>query len=205
VNSRKIREKFGDDYIANEHTFTMGIDYRFTTHIAERFRGLKVLETCTGAGFTTISLARVAAHVITVEIKPVYQSQARKNVEKAGLLNRVTFLTGDILNEGLLDELPLVDAAFIDPEWDATGPDRVHRFVHSNTRPPADALLERILRVTENVAIVLPPSIDIRELEKLPLNECQKLYMGKSHELYCLYFGNLITALGDTKFRVQVG
>ncbi|MHC4476203.1 MAG: O-methyltransferase [Planctomycetota bacterium] len=203
MNSQAIREKFGDDYIANERTFIMGINHRFTVHIAERFRDLKVLETCTGAGFTTISLARVAAHVITVEINPAYQSQARKNVEKAGLINRVTFLTGDILDEGLLDELPLVDAAFLDTDWAVTGPDHVYRFIRSNTQPPADALLERILRITMNVAIVLPPFLDIRELEKLPLNERQKFYIGKNHELYCLYFGNLIAALGDTEFRVQ--
>jgi SAM-dependent methyltransferase len=203
MNSQAIREKFGDDYIANERTFIMGINHRFTVHIAERFRDLKVLETCTGAGFTTISLARVAAHVITVEINPAYQSQARKNVEKAGLINRVTFLTGDILDEGLLDELPLVDAAFLDTDWAVTGPDHVYRFIRSNTQPPADALLERILRITMNVAIVLPPFLDIRELEKLPLNERQKFYIGKNHELYCLYFGNLVAALGDTEFRVQ--
>jgi 16S rRNA G966 N2-methylase RsmD len=203
MNSRAIREKFGDDYIANEHTFIIGINHRFTTHIAERFRDLKVLETCTGAGFTTISLARVAAHLITVEIDSAYQSQARKNVEKAGLIDRVTFLTGDILDEALLDELPLVDAAFLDPDWAVTGPDHVYRFIRSNTRPPADALLERILRITENVAIVLPPFLDIRELEKLPLNERQKFYIGKNHELYCLYFGNLVAAFGDTEFRVQ--
>ena len=53
------------------------------------------------------------------------------------------------------------------------------------TRPPADALLERILMITENVAIVLPPFLDIRELENLPLHERQKFYIGKTHERYC--------------------
>ena len=63
-----IREKFGDDYMADERTFIMGIDQRFTKHFAERFIGFYVLETCTGAGFTTLSLARTAKHVFTVEI-----------------------------------------------------------------------------------------------------------------------------------------
>ena len=68
LNPNAIREKFGDDYIADERTFIMGIDQRFTRHFAERFIDLNILETCTGAGFTTISLARTAKHVITVEI-----------------------------------------------------------------------------------------------------------------------------------------
>jgi predicted methyltransferase len=46
----------------------MGIDLRFTTQIAARFRDRQVLETCTGGGFTTIALANAAAHVITESI-----------------------------------------------------------------------------------------------------------------------------------------
>lgn len=136
MDSNAIRAKFGDDYVANEHTFLMGIDRRFTSHIAERFRNRRVLETCTEAGFTTIALARVAAHVITVEIDPAHQVQARQNLAKAGLLDRVTFVLGDILDERIWDRLPPVDAAFLDPDWAVTGPDHVHRFVHSCTWPP---------------------------------------------------------------------
>ncbi len=74
----------------------MGIDQRFAAHFAERFKDLRVLETCTGAGFSTISLARTAKHVFTVEIDQSHQEQAISNVEKAGLSNRVTFLNGNI-------------------------------------------------------------------------------------------------------------
>jgi hypothetical protein len=55
----EIHKKFGDAYVANERTFKTGIDQRFTSHIAKRFLGRHVLDTCTGAGFSTISLARV--------------------------------------------------------------------------------------------------------------------------------------------------
>jgi predicted O-methyltransferase YrrM len=85
MNLNAIRAKFGNDYMADDHTFKMGIDLRFTTHMAGRFHGRKVLETCTGGGFTTIALARVAARVITVVIDPSNQAQARKNIRKAGL------------------------------------------------------------------------------------------------------------------------
>jgi protein-L-isoaspartate O-methyltransferase len=61
----------------------MGIDHRLASHIAERFDNVTVLETCTGAGFTTIALARVAKHVLTVEINPAHQDQARHNVTLA--------------------------------------------------------------------------------------------------------------------------
>jgi tRNA1(Val) A37 N6-methylase TrmN6 len=117
------RAKFGLDYLATERTFTMGIDRRFTAEMATRFCRRRVLETCTGAGFTTIALARVAAHVVTVEIEPAHQVQAKHNLAMAGLADRV-----------------------------------------------------------------------------VP-HERQKLYMDQSHELYCLYCGELAISLGESEFR----
>ena len=204
MNPDAIREKFGNDYIADERTFLMGIDHRFAMHMAERFRGRRVLETCTGAGFTTIALARAASQVVTVEILPYHQAQAKKNLQKAGLLGAVTFVSGNVLDRSLLAGLPPFDAAFLDPDWAITGPDHVYRFLHSNTQPPADTLLKTILELTENVAIVLPPLLNTGEFAGLPPNECQMLYLGESHELYCLYFGDLAAGFGDTAFRVSV-
>ncbi len=202
MDPNSIRDKFGGDYIADERTFKMGIDQRFTVHFAERFKDLSVLETCTGAGFSTISLARAAKHVFTVEIYKSHQQQAISNVEKAGLSTRVTFINGNILDESVLRQLPSVDAAFIDPDWASTGPDHVFRFIHSNTQPPADTVLNQIFEKTKNVAIVLPPLIEVQEFNNLPEHERQKLYMGESHELFCLYFGKLINSVGETEFRV---
>jgi hypothetical protein len=201
VDPKSIREKFGDDFIADEKTFTMGIDHRFTQAMAHRFTGRRVLETCTGAGFTTMALARDAVHVVTVEIDPAYQEQARKNIEIAGLKDHVTFLRGDVLDTSTLDGSPSFDSAFLDPDWAADEPGHIYRFRHSNTRPPADVLLERTLALTPNIAIVLPPFIDTRELEELPPHERQELYLGTSHELYCLYFGELIRSIGTTELR----
>jgi SAM-dependent methyltransferase len=197
-----IRAKFGQDYIATERTFVMGIDLRFTARIAARFRNRCVLETCTGGGFTTVALARAAAHVITVEIDPVHQTQARQNLAIAGLQDRVTFVLADIMNERTWEGFPRVEAALLDPDWAVTGPDHVHRFIRSTTRPPADALLERTFRATPNVALILPPLLDIHELNELPDHERQRLYLDQSHELYCLYFGDLAVSSGETELHV---
>ncbi len=202
MESGVIRAKFGRDYMATERTFVMGIDQRFAAAIAERFCNRRVLETCTGGGFTTIALARVAAHVTTVEIDPAHQAQARHNVGMAGLLDRVTFVLADIMNQRTWDGLSPVDAAFLDPDWAVMAPDHVHHFVQSGTRPPADALFEKTFRVTRNLALILPPKLDIHELRTLPSHERQKLYMGRSQELYCLYFGELASSFGETELRV---
>lgn len=202
LNPNAIREKFGDDYIADERTFIMGIDQRFTRHFAERFIGLTALETCTGAGFTTISLARTAKHVITVEIDESIQKKAISNIKKAGLSAKVSFLLGSILETEIIKRIPKVDAVFIDPDWAVTGPDHIYRFQQSNTQPPADLVLRNMLKLTDNVAIVLPPFIPVEEFEGLPKHELEKIYLGESHELYCLYFGDLIRSSGKSEFRV---
>lgn len=202
MNPDAIREKFGNDFVADEHTFKLGIDRRFTTHFADRFISKRILETCTGAGFTTIALARVASHVTTVEINPFHQAQAEENVKRAGFIDHVTFISGDILDKETLNKLPPIHAAFLDPDWADSEPDHEYLFINSNTQPPADVLFEQMYRITRNIALILPPYIDIRELEGLPPHEREKLYLGESHELYCLYFGELIRTLGETEFRV---
>jgi 16S rRNA G966 N2-methylase RsmD len=197
-----ICAKFGLDYLTTERTFTMGIDRHFTAEMATRFCGRCVLETCTGGGFTTIALARVAAHVVTVEIESAHQEQAKHNLAMAGLADRVMFVLADIMDDKTWNRLPPVDAAFLDPDWAVPGPAHVHRFVNSSTRLPADALLEKTLSVTPNAALVLPPTLNVCELDRLPPHERQKLSMNQSHELYCLYFGKLAISLGDTEFHV---
>ncbi len=95
------------------------------------------------------------------------------------------------------DRLPPVDAAFLDPGWAVTGPDHVHHFMRSSTNPPADELLERAFRAAPNLALVLPPKLDVREFDALPGHERQKLYMDQSHELYCLYFVKIVWTAPD--------
>jgi hypothetical protein len=59
MNRSETIAKFGAEYVVDDYTFKMGIDLRFTIHLAQRFKDLIVLETCSGVGFSTISLARL--------------------------------------------------------------------------------------------------------------------------------------------------
>lgn len=199
MDAAAIRAKFGGDYVADERTFVMGIDHRLASHIAGRFHNFTILETCTGAGFTTIALAQAAKHVVTVDVNPAHQEQARHNVATAGLAHRVTFVVGDILNDEIWNSLPAVNAAFLDPDWAITGPDHVHRFKRSTMLPPADTLLPRVLQSIPAAAIVLPPQIDVVEFVSLPAHEREKLHLDGSHELYCLYFGSVARVTGETE------
>lgn len=198
MDASAIRAKFGDDYEATERTYRLGIDARLTRHIAARYLGLRVVETCTGGGFTTIALARVAAHVKTVEIDPFHQQQARENVRRAGLDHKVEFVLADTMSAPVLDSIAPTDAAFLDPDWAISGANHLFRFRDSNMQPPADLLLESALRRTRNVAIILPPGLALEELQGLPGHERQSLFLGEEHVLYCLYFGALARSARPT-------
>lgn len=203
MDKEKIIRKFGNDYHADDYSFIMGIDVRFADHLAQRFTDLTVLETCSGAGFTTISLARYARHVYSIDIDGFRLETAKKNAQIAGLANKITFINRDVTETKTLESVPDVDSAFIDPDWAVSGVNHVFRFLNSNTNPPSDKLLELINKKTPNITLVQPPGIDKKEFENLLPHECEYLYLNNKHELYCLHFGRLRKFVGESKFDIR--
>jgi 16S rRNA G966 N2-methylase RsmD len=202
MDIESIRTKFGAAYGADDETYRTGLDVRFANHIAGRFRGRVVLETCAGGGFTTIALARTAAHVFSVEIDPGRQKEAKRNAAIAGVKEKITFIRADIFDVEI-DNLPEpIDAALIDPDWADRESNHIYRFEDSTTSPPSDWLLDYICDYTENITLLQPPFIDQSEFNTALPHELEKLYLAEKHEYYCLYFGRLAKAKGITEFRV---
>jgi tRNA (adenine57-N1/adenine58-N1)-methyltransferase len=76
--------------------------------------GQHVLEAGSGSGALTTALAYAVGHhghVTTYEVRPEMQNLARKNIERMGLADRVTFQLGDI-GEGITETG--ADAFFLD-------------------------------------------------------------------------------------------
>jgi len=203
MEREKIYNKFGDYYAADEHTYKMGIDQRITKIIAERFKNKNVLETCTGGGFTTIALARTANKVTSIEINKETQNQAIANASYTGLSEKVNFILGDSIDKKLLASIMNIDSAFLDPDWADTGSNHIFKFKDSNTKPPADKLLETTMKITPNIALILPPFIEEKEFKDLLPHEFQKIYLGNDIVLFCLYFGNLSNRTGESKMIVE--
>ena len=159
MDKEGIVAKFGADYMADDRSYRMGIDMRFANHIAERFKGKIVLETCSGGGFTTIALARNASHVFSVEIDTERQIEAKRNAAIAGVGKKITFIRADIFDVEI-ESLPRrIDAALIDPDWADTDSGHVYRFVDSTTQPPSDWILDHLADYTDNITLVQPPFI----------------------------------------------
>ena len=202
IDQKMVCSKFGQCYLADDMTYLMGIDIRFTDHLALRMKNRVVLETCTGGGFSTISLAKYAKHVFTVEIDSNRMDDAKRNAEIAGVAEKITFINNDVLSEQVYKSLPRIDAAFLDPDWAVSGTDHKYCFLNSNTRPPSDILLDFIFSKTRNITLIQPPFIDPVEFKHLPPHEFKRLYLNGKHELHCLHFGDLARIIGDSEYRV---
>lgn len=176
-------EKLNRDYAVNDETLLFGITPRLGAHIVERLKDLNVLETCGGAGFITIELAKIAAKVFSVDINSQFQEQSKHNVKLAGLEDKVTYFHGDVLSHDIINKLPKFDAAILDPAW--------NNGVLSEMSPPGDLLFKTIHQKTKNIVFVLPPFTSKDILNQIPAHELEKLYLDDELALLCLYFGNL--------------
>ena len=199
MKSEKIYQKFGDNYLADENTYIMGIDFRITSKIAERFKNRIVLETCTGAGFTTVALAKVSRKVISIDISKKHQDQAKHNIKIAGVEHKVDLILGSSLDNEILEKVMNINAAFLDPDWNLVDGESSYKFRDSNTKPESDILLNKINKITKNIAMILAPFVNEDELYELPVHEKQRIYLDGEFVLICLYFGELIQNVGETK------
>lgn len=74
--------------------------------------GDRVLDAGTGTGILAVALGRLHADVVTFERDPEFAAVARSNMERAGVADRVTVRTGDVV--AALDDLDGFDAVTLD-------------------------------------------------------------------------------------------
>jgi predicted O-methyltransferase YrrM len=97
----------------------------------------RVLEIGTLAGYSTIWLARAAAHVTTLEVDPGNAALARANFARAGVADRVDLLVGTAI-ESLAGLTGPYDFVFIDAD-----------------KPSNPAYLEASLRLTRPGSVIV--------------------------------------------------
>ncbi len=204
MDRQKIKAKFGSPkYRVDPETFVMGIHHLLGSHMAEFFEGRNiVLDTCCGAGFMVIPLARVVQKVIAVDIDPKHLAQAKYNVAIAGLADKVDLIAGNILDPKVWAKIPKIDAAFLDPDWAKPNEDKhVHTPKLSLMQPDGRKLWECVARRTKNIAYRFPREIDRKELLNLPPHQFESLYLDDDWKFCCAYFGKLKRSIGDSDFR----
>jgi len=82
--------------------------------LGERVSGLRVIDTCAGAGGNAIGFARAGCSVLAIEINPDRLGMARHNAKIYGVADRIEFVVGDARR--IVPERE-ADLLFIDPPW----------------------------------------------------------------------------------------
>lgn len=94
---------------------------QFLYLMAQLCNARRIVEVGTLGGYSTIWLARALGEdgkLTSIEVDPDYARVARKNVEAAGLTEKVEIITGDALNvlQNLEGENPQIDLFFMDAD-----------------------------------------------------------------------------------------
>lgn len=192
METSKITEKFGKEYLVDDEIFIMGVHHLLADKIAINFKGCNVvLDSCVGAGMMTIALAKYVEKVIAVDIDKERLDQARHNVELAGIGDKVEFIQGDV-TALLRTNPPIFDSAFLDPDWAMPGDKKtshVSSLAHMN--PSGDTLFGLVYKQTHNVCLRLPREIDMMELKALPTHTLAPFELKSDLKFYCALFGDL--------------
>ncbi|HYN96807.1 MAG TPA: O-methyltransferase [Pilimelia sp.] len=120
----------------------------------------RILEIGTLGGYSTIWLARAAAHVTTLEVDPGYAELARRNLDRAGVGDRVDVIVGaavDSLADLIARRVDPYDLVFIDADKPSNP-----RYLEASlrlTRPGSVIVADNVVR---GGAVVDPHSADER-------------------------------------------
>lgn len=96
--------------------------------------GMNVVDLCSGDGWFTLKIAKIAAHVLSIDIDPALLATARHRLGEAGVEN-CAFVAGDAYDLGALVREP-VDFVFLANAFHGV-PDRerMARAVHGVLKP----------------------------------------------------------------------
>jgi hypothetical protein len=179
----------------------MALEDEFCDHYVKRFEGYDtILDACSGFGFLSASLAN-KYKVIALEINPIQLDVAKKLAEMRGI--KITFISGDILDEEVLKSIGKINAAFLDPDLKRGHSVEPSSFNFYKMEPPLVELLTKIQAKTGNIALRLPKETNFSEFDRLisvPY-ELEEGYLRGKLMFYTVYFGTLAKISGRTQFK----
>lgn len=184
---------------ASEHT---------TKRILEKVGKVNVFEVCSGVGGTTVFLAKYLPHVYSLDINPVRIKAAKINAKTFKVLDKVTFIQGNALDEKIIKEMKSknIDTVVSDVEWREnlsysliqTTPDI------NKTIPNTSDLYEKLTRIlTNNIVMHMAANTDKNQLQKLGKCEIEEMIYKGNTKFINVYFGKLINTVGLTKFEMD--
>lgn len=181
-------------------------------HTAERIRDclgeIPVLEICCGVGGTTVFLAQYLPHVYAVDKNPLRIEAAKINAETFGVLDKITFIVGDALDEDVLKQAKQsgVKAIVTDVEWrnDLTK-SLLETTPHiQETIPSTPPLHQKLTElVTPNIIMHMAANTSKEELKAMANCEIEEMYLDGIVKFINVYFGPLIKSSDVTQYRLK--
>lgn len=141
--------------------------YAITPHlysrpIVSRIKGTHVVDASCSIGGMTIALALAGKMVTAIELDRKRLDLARQNAEIAGVSDRITFVEGNSLE--ILPDLA-ADAVFFDGQWAGPEQGSGRAFGLEHFLPDGRSFLNVAFRVTDEVAIRIPPHFRFSDLD----------------------------------------
>jgi len=166
-------------FVFNEDDLRFATNEDVADYRAKRLRCNTIVDIGCGIGIQAIAFAKNCKKVIAIDIDSKKIAYARINAEVSKAKN-IEFIEGDALE--VLDKISKADIVFWDPE---RPPEEKVRSLGS-FKPSFEELMKKAGKLTEKIAIELPPQISIKE-------DCEKEYISLNNSLNRLtgYFGPL--------------
>ncbi len=159
-----------------------------------------VVELCCGIGVTLEQLARNFQRAIGVDLDPQILAWCKHNLTKAGVIDNVTLIQGDIGDSELLETIQADVAVYDIPFWDIGISKDVHS---SHENPNLKATVEAIRKfITSDIVICVPAHYTYdMAVDDLGKCEYQEIYR-PDHKRSYIYLGSLIQQPGITKLEL---
>mmetsp|Transcript_3144 Transcript_3144/g.9595 ORF Transcript_3144/g.9595 Transcript_3144/m.9595 type:complete len:220 (-) Transcript_3144:236-895(-) len=197
----RLFSRFDHGVLLDEDMWFSITHEKIAVHHAERLGSRVVVDAFAGAGGNCIQLAKTCPHVIAIELNSVRVHLARFNAQLYEVEDSIDFICGNAFDV-LPSLMGKVDAVFLSPPWGGPSYASHNSFNLDQMRPyPASSVLKVALKVTPNVALLLPRNTHVEELRKLlrvcsegqPLRcEVEQNFLGGRLKTLTLYFGDLI-------------
>ena len=162
-----------------------------------------LVELCCGVGVTLEVLGGAFRRLVGVDNDRKVLSFCLKNLEDAGLENKLTLICGDVNEEDTLKkisaDIALYDIPFWSPhEYNGKGDLTKHN-------PPLKDLVEKIRNlITEEIVISCSPQYDYETvLGEVGDCEYQKVFVNGKYNRNHVYLGRLIQTKGITKIELD--
>ena len=187
----KIFKKFDKGILLDREAWYSTTFEDTAKQIAERCRCDTVIDAFCGVGGITIQLALVCRRVIAIDIDPLKIEMARNNAAVYGVEDKIEFIVGDFFK---LSSTLQADVVFIDPPWG--GPEYLKQSLFDFRTMAVDIFmaLKRAMKITKNIAILLPRNSDGRQIEQLASGRryvIEENWLGSKLKTLTIYLGDL--------------